>query len=190
MKYFAAFLSRLLPFILLGAALSGCGPIVRPVHLGAQTPYFIPPSPVVSPTPPPSATPKPGSADSAGQGNENSAGQDPQCRNNLTFVKDITIPDKTVVAAESTMDKRWEVENSGDCNWTDKYRIRLIAGPEMGAQKEQALFPARSGTHTIIRLQFKAPAEPGNYQSAWQAYNPQGEPFGDAFFINITVGNP
>ena len=83
-----------------------------------------------------------------------------------------------------------EVENNGNCNWSQGYRVRLIAGPELGAQKEQALFPARSGTRTAIRIVFKAPKEPGTYRSAWQAITPQGEPFGDPFFIEIKVEAP
>ncbi len=109
------------------------------------------------------------------------------CKDNLTFKKDLTIPDGTELAPESTLDKRWEVENSGNCNWGPAYRVRLIAGSELGAQKEQALYPARSGTQAVIRIQFKAPAEPGTYRSAWQAIDPQGEPFGDPFFIEIVV---
>jgi len=112
------------------------------------------------------------------------------CEDSLIFIQDITIPDGTVVVPESTMDKRWEVENSGNCNWDDRYRVRLIAGPEMGAQKEQALYPARSGTRATVRILFKAPVEPGTYRSAWQAFNPQGEPFGDPFFIEIVVEAP
>ena len=72
------------------------------------------------------------------------------------------------------LDKRWEVENSGTCNWDERYRLQLIAGPEMGAPPEQALYPARSGTQAVIRIVFTAPAEPGTYRSAWQAYNPAG----------------
>lgn len=109
------------------------------------------------------------------------------CTDQLKFIADLTIPDGTVVSPDSTLDKRWEVENSGNCNWNERYRVRLIAGPELSAQKEQALFPARSGSRAIIRLIFKAPLEPGSYRSAWQAYDPNGEPFGDPFFIDITV---
>lgn len=112
------------------------------------------------------------------------------CKDSLTFVKDQTIPDGTVIAPESTLDKRWQVENSGDCNWGPAYRVRLIAGPELGAQKEQALYPARGGTQAVIRILFKAPAEAGTYRSAWQAINAQGEPFGDPFFIEIKVEAP
>lgn len=92
-----------------------------------------------------------------------------------------------MVSADSTLDKRWEVENSGSCNWDKNYRLRLIAGPDLNAQKEQALFPARNGTQAVIRVVFKAPKEPGAYRSAWQAFNPGGEPFGDPIFIDIVV---
>jgi hypothetical protein len=113
-----------------------------------------------------------------------------QCRDSLSFLKDVTIPDGTSVAPDSTLDKRWEVENNGNCNWGKEYRIRLVAGPELGTQKEQALYPARSGSRAVLRIVFKAPIEPGTYRSAWQAFNPAGEPFGDPFFIEIKVEAP
>lgn len=112
------------------------------------------------------------------------------CKDSLVFIKDVTIPDGTSVAPASTMDKRWEVENNGNCNWGENYRLRLIAGSEMGSQKEQALYPARSGSRAVIRIVFKAPLEPGAYRSAWQAINARGEPFGDPFFIDIKVETP
>jgi hypothetical protein len=34
---------------------------------------------------------------------------------------------------------------------------------------------------------FIAPEEPGNFRSAWQAYDPQDNPYGDPFFIDIVV---
>lgn len=111
----------------------------------------------------------------------------PTCLDNLTWVADVTIPDGSEVSAKSTLDKRWEVKNSGNCNWDEHYRLRLKAGPGMDAAQEQAMFPARSGTNAILRIVFKAPPETGNYRSAWQAYNPDGHPFGDPIFIDIEV---
>ena len=134
--------------------------------------------------PPPTETPAPTTAPTLGA---QSAGPNVECQDLLSFLSDVTIPDGTVVGPDSTLDKRWEVENSGNCNWDSTYRVRLIAGSEMGAQPEQALYPARSGSRAVIRIVFKAPSEPGAYRSAWQAYNPQGEPFGDPFFIDIVV---
>lgn len=110
----------------------------------------------------------------------------PDCINSLTYLNDLTIPDGSQVPAGSSLDKRWKVYNSGTCNWDERYRVRLISGSALGAQ-EQALYPARGGTELIIQINFTSPQEPGTYQSAWQAYDPQGNPFGDPFYMDIIV---
>lgn len=114
----------------------------------------------------------------------------PKCTDGLSFISDLTIPDGTVVQPEERLDKRWRVENSGDCNWMSDYRLKLVSGPAMGVPDQQALYPARSGTQADLRLVFQAPEEAGLYRSAWQAYNPQGEAFGDPFFIEVVVQTP
>ena len=111
----------------------------------------------------------------------------PACIPNLTFLEDLSIPDGTLVAPGVALDKRWQVENSGTCNWNQNYRVKLLRGLNMGAVPEQALYPALSGTEAVIRMKFTAPEEPGAYQSAWQAHDPNDEPFGDPFFIEIIV---
>lgn len=109
------------------------------------------------------------------------------CLDSLSYLSDVTIPDGTIVAPAASVDKRWEVENSGTCNWTSRYRLKLVAGAEMGAKPEQSLLPARSGARVELRIQFTAPETPGTYRSAWQAFNPNGQPFGDAIYIEIVV---
>jgi len=109
------------------------------------------------------------------------------CEDDLRFLEDLTIPDGTVALPGLPVDKRWLVENSGSCNWGEQYRLRLIEGPDLGAEPEQALYPARAGTQSVIRILFTAPLEPGRYRSAWQAYSPLGEPFGELFYLEIVV---
>ena len=114
----------------------------------------------------------------------------PACKNNLRFLEDVTIPDGTRLNPDELVDKRWKVENPGSCNWDERYRLRLISGPSLGASTEQALYPARSGAQAIVRILFTAPHLPGTYRSAWQAFSPQGETFGDTIYIEIAVGGP
>ena len=114
----------------------------------------------------------------------------PACTNGLWFLADLTIPDGTIVQPGELLDKRWEVQNNGTCNWNGDYRVRLIAGPGMGVPVQQALIPALSGTEVVIRMNLIAPEEPGNYRSAWQAYDPQENAFGDPFFIDLVVEAP
>ena len=112
---------------------------------------------------------------------------EPACTNALWFFQDLTLPDGTQVSPGERLDKRWLVQNAGTCNWDARYQIRLEAGPSMGVPAVQALFPARGGLELTIRMNFVAPDEPGIYRSAWQAYDPDGGPFGDPFFIEIEV---
>lgn len=157
--------------------LAGCGTreteIYRPPTLVAPVLSPTITTPTASPTLPPIESPI--------------ATALPSCTDSLTYLEDLTIPDGSLVDPGEQLDKRWQVENSGTCNWDASYRLRLISGSEMGAITEQSLYPARSGTQATIRIVFTAPTEPGIYQSAWQAYDPQGNSFGDPIYIQIII---
>jgi hypothetical protein len=112
------------------------------------------------------------------------------CTNQLIFIKDLSIPDGSTVPPGSVLDKRWEVKNSGTCSWDERYHLRLVAGPDLNAASEQSLYPARSGSQVVIRVQFSAPTADGSYRSAWQAFGPDDQSFGDPFFIDFKVGSP
>jgi hypothetical protein len=111
----------------------------------------------------------------------------PPCTDGLEFIEDLTIPDETVVPPAANLEKQWSVQNSGSCNWDARYRLKLVGGLELGAVQEQALYPARAGTLATLRITFIAPDQPGNYTTAWQAFGPDGQPFGDAIYMEITV---
>jgi hypothetical protein len=111
----------------------------------------------------------------------------PNCVNGLTFISDITINDNSSVPPGSVLDKQWLVQNSGTCNWDDRYRIRLISGDPLGASTEQATYPARARTQATFQIIFTAPLDAGSYTSEWQVFDNNGVPFGDTFFIKIVV---
>lgn len=113
--------------------------------------------------------------------------QTPGCTDNLKWLSDLTIPDGTFVQRGVTLEKQWEVENNGSCHWTKDYSLRLIGGPDLGANSTQSLYPAQSGTRAVIDVIFTAPMELGTYRTAWQAYNPSGQLFGDPIYMEIVV---
>jgi len=112
------------------------------------------------------------------------------CINNLTFIEDITIPDNTYITYGSVIDKQWLVQNSGTCHWSSGYRLLHIGGAELGAPEGIALYPARSNTQATLQITFTAPFTDGTYESAWQAFDPAGLPFGDPIYIRILVAAP
>jgi len=109
------------------------------------------------------------------------------CVSNLSFIEDLTIQDNSFIPFGATIDKQWLVENNGTCNWNSAYRLRHTGGAVLGAPEEVALFPAKSGTQTTIQITFTAPFDEGVYESAWQAFDPNGLAFGDPIYMRILV---
>lgn len=109
------------------------------------------------------------------------------CENDLEFLDDITIPDNTVVAPGDEIVKTWLVKNSGTCNWESDYTLRNTGGLPMGVSTIQSLYPARSGSEVEITLTFIAPTDEGQTVSKWQAHDPDGNPFGQEFYLQVYV---
>lgn len=111
----------------------------------------------------------------------------PNCDNQLRFVDDLTIPDGMEVSPGEEITKRWLIRNQGSCNWNRSYSLQLISGLSLGAQKIQELYPARQSTEAVVEIIFIAPDNAGRYNSWWQAYDPDGNRFGDPIFMEISV---
>lgn len=148
---------------------------VRALPSEDQAPLFIAPTLVPTSIPSPTVDPN----------------QQPEnCTNKLTYLKDLSVPDGSVVNVGASVQKQWQVRNDGTCNWNETYTIRLIGGSALGAASPQSIVPARGGAEGVVQIAFIAPAEPGNYTSTWQAYDPSGNAFGDFFSIEINVAAP
>lgn len=109
------------------------------------------------------------------------------CSNTLAYIKDLTVADGAIFAPGEKIDKRWQIENQGTCNWDARYSLRFTGGQPMDAPTEQSLVPALAGSQAVVRIIFTAPSEAGKYRSAWQAYTADAKPFGDPFYIEIEV---
>lgn len=179
----------LLPLVVIACKLSGTNELSAPAVL--DTPVYAPAAAAVSPTPA-ALDGQAGAAQETGpaQADVPVLAPTPACTNNLAWLEDLSIPDGSIVQPGEALDKRWKVQNNGSCSWDQDYRVKLVGGPDLGAPEEQALYPARAGADALVRMIFTAPVEPGAYRSAWQAYTPDGAPFGDPFYVDFIVAAP
>jgi hypothetical protein len=115
--------------------------------------------------------------------------QQGKCKNQLKYIKDVTIPDGTEVAPGKKITKRWLISNEGSCNWDQSYSFQLISGLSLGAEKVQELYPVRQGAKAVVEITFTAPDNPGRYNSWWQAFDSSGNRFGDSLYMDIMVVN-
>jgi len=155
--------------------------------LNAPTQTPIPPTPIVvqvTSTPMPIVTPFP------------AATQVTYC-DWASFVKDITIPDSTVLAPGETFTKIWRLKNRGTCTWTSDYMLVFSSGSQMGG-KAVVTFPGNiaPGQTVDVSVLLTAPSAPGSYSGYWMLRNSAGALFGTGdkanipFYVDIQVKQP
>ena len=112
------------------------------------------------------------------------------------WVKDVTIPDGTVIAPNTSFVKTWRLRNDGTCTWTTGYKLVFFSGDSMGAAASVAL-PASvaPGQEADLSVTFTSPAAAGTYKSNWKLQNADGVKFGlgavdQAFYALINVSAP
>lgn len=96
------------------------------------------------------------------------------------FVRDVTIPDGTVMSPGQRFTKTWSLTNVGTCTWTKgTYQIVFFSGEQMGAPAALAfpedVPPGRTANFTV---EMTAPSTAGTYRGNWMFKNAKGELFG------------
>jgi len=103
----------------------------------------------------------------------------PGCTDRATFIKDVTIPDKSKVYTDKMFDKVWRLKNSGTCTWTSSYSVVFIEGDQLEAPKTQNLQQSVAPGETVdIKLKMTAPSSDGPYKGQWKLENAEGLIFG------------
>ncbi len=151
-------------------------PIPQPTVVQAS-PTAVPPTPTATQVPPtPTATPKPLPCDA------------------VQFVKDVTIPDGTVLASGQSFTKTWRLKNDGTCTWNKDYDLVFVDGKSMSAPAAVELpGTVKPGETVDISVELKAPSEQGSYKGNWMLRNASGKLFGlggnqdKSFWVSITV---
>jgi hypothetical protein len=111
------------------------------------------------------------------------------------FVADVTVPDGTTYAPNSSFTKTWRLANNGSCTWSTSYQLVFDSGNAMNGPAAVAL-PASvpPGSTVDLSVNLKAPATNGEYTGSWKLQNASGVRFGigamadKAFWVNIKVG--
>lgn len=111
------------------------------------------------------------------------------CVNGAGFNAQSAYP--TVVAGES-FEIYFEVVNTGTCTWTpgDGYALEHQQGERFGAASVPLSSPVQPGQTARFQLAMEAPTnvQPGEtFQTWWQPAR-NGIPFGDAMWIQVTIG--
>ncbi len=94
------------------------------------------------------------------------------------FVRDVTIPDGTIIQANETFTKIWEIRNIGKTHWRGRFlkRIGSPSGPALISSPEIVPIPDTApGASVQIAVQMRAPAYPTSTTVLWKMVDAKGE---------------
>jgi hypothetical protein len=102
------------------------------------------------------------------------------------YVRDMSIPDGTVMTPGQTFTKSWEVRNTGEVAWPAETELRRVEGPAMGPLESITINPRAVGETGEISIDLVAPTTPGTHRTYWQLC--VGDAcFGRRLFVEIRV---
>lgn len=107
--------------------------------------------------------------------------------NDAQYVSDINVPDGTQMSPGQDFIKTWRIKNSGTCSWGAGYRLVYGYGSKLDGQPVAFTTTVNPGEEVDVSIQFKTPDKVGEYVSSWRVADSGGNPFGDFFYVKISV---
>lgn len=108
--------------------------------------------------------------------------------NGLAFVKDVTIPDNTLMTAGQTFTKTWRVRNSGTCAWEKGFKFAFVGGEAMDGATLTLDSAVNPGSEKDLSVAMKAPNKTGSVRGTWRMSTAGGTFFGDEVYVLINIG--
>lgn len=144
----------------------GPGTLVAPVTA-------VPPTQANNTPVPASSTPPPANA--------TSTVSDVPC-NRASFVRDVTIPDDSVITPNSVFTKIWELKNTGSCTWDSTYSVVFAGRGDALSGPASTLFPDNTkiqpGQSVQIAVAMRSPDKLGDYKGYWMLRSGDNKLFG------------
>ncbi|KYQ91468.1 ZZ-type zinc finger-containing protein [Tieghemostelium lacteum] len=103
------------------------------------------------------------------------------------LVSDITIPDGTIVAPNSSFTKIWRLANESKEAWPENSTLTFMQGDRLSDFNDVLVPSAVPGEMIDVSVDLKSPARPGRYTSYWRLNTPEGLSFGQKIWIDIYV---
>ena len=107
----------------------------------------------------------------------------------MTFVKDVTIPDETQLSIGQQFTKTWEVKNSGSCQWTTGFKLAFSFGEPMGGTSVPMASVVAVGQTVDLSVNLKVPNKSSKLTGVWTLLDDKGQPFGPLLTVVIIAGN-
>jgi hypothetical protein len=111
--------------------------------------------------------------------------------NNLAFIRDVSLPNGTVLEPNEPFTRTWKVSNNGTCDWLYGYRLVPVSGFQLASDPIGVHnAPVPPGEWREFSVGARAPDDAGTYTQYWQMSDGAGHTFGATLSISIIVRAP
>lgn len=125
--------------------------------------------------------------ETVGTASTSSVSPTPSCYK-LKYIKDLTIPDYTVMTPAQVFTKSWQVQNTGTCPWQPGFQVVLVGGVAMGGSPFKLASTVNPGSLSEIDIKMAAPTnQTGLVQGTWRMLDANGNQFGNVMTVNIVI---
>lgn len=107
----------------------------------------------------------------------------------LKYLKDVTIPDNSILAAGQTFTKTWLVQNNGTCTWEAGFKLAFLSGEQMGASSLTLSKTVSPGSQVELSVVMVVPPDKsGKLTGIWKMTTSSGGYFGEPLTVVIYAG--
>ncbi len=113
------------------------------------------------------------------------------------FIKDVTIPDGSVLTSGTAFTKTWRLKNVGTCSWSTSYALVFVNGDGLNGPTSVNLSKVvNPGDLVDLSVNLNTPTKSGHYRGFWKLRTNSGVLFGigtqadTAFWVDINVSGP
>lgn len=106
----------------------------------------------------------------------------------LAYIKDVTIPDNTVMTPGQIFTKTWQVKNNGTCPWEAGFKFAFTGGDAMGSTTLTLSKVVNPGEVIDLSVPMTAPNKTGTVKGNWRMSTSSGTYFGDEVYVVISLG--
>jgi hypothetical protein len=106
--------------------------------------------------------------------------------NNLLLIQSFTEPEGPFKPGQK-FTQRWQVANSGTCEWLYLYSLVFVSGERMGGNGSRLSNKIEPGKWTTLEVGLDAPNSSGTYTANWRFTHADGTPFGSVLPVSIKV---
>lgn len=106
--------------------------------------------------------------------------------NNLLLIRSYTEPEGPFSPGQK-FTQRWQVANTGTCDWLYLYSLQFVSGDRMGGNGDRLSNKIEPGKWTTLSVDLHAPNSSGTHTANWRFAHADGTYFGSVLPVSIKV---